>query len=208
MKPCPLCTIFSTAGPKGTGSEPPAHTHMCMRAHVHIHTHTQWTQHKYTGLRLQDPRGRYILSLAFRAQPAPETALGRASSGQAGAKHLGLPCPGEGTASLHSRHCLKENGGTVPTWRASGGICLSARLALMTSPTSLVSASQEGKGQSRKMAPRAPPPELDWWRMGLVLPRNGALMISRTPPWPSRQGPPLTHGRGARPGFVHKVVRA
>lgn len=64
------------------------------------------------------------------------------------------------------------------------------------------------KGQSRKMAPRAPPPELDWWRMGLVLPRIGALMISGTPPWPSLQGPPLTHGRGARPGVVHKVVRA
>lgn len=48
-------------------------------------------------------------------------------------------------------------------------------------PTSLVSASQEGKGQSRKMAPRAPPPELDRWGMGLVLPRNGAGFLGPLP---------------------------
>lgn len=98
-----------TPGGQVVSASPP-YTH----AHTHAGTHTRWTQHKYTGLRLQDPRWGCILSLAFRAQPAPETALGQ--------------------ASLRSRHCLKENGGTVPTWRASGGICLSAHLALTLSP--------------------------------------------------------------------------
>lgn len=177
MKSCPLCIVFNTAGPGGQGATPhPLHTRTC----------TLWTQHKYAGLQLQDPRGGSILSLAFRAQPAPETALGRVSPGQAGAKHLSLPFSWaqnrgavERAASLHSRHCLKENGGPCPP---DGPLEGSACLALTLSPTSLVSASQEGKGQSRKMAPRAPPPELDWWRMGLVLPRNGAQMIPGTLP--------------------------
>lgn len=39
-------------------------------------THTQWTQHNHKGPQLQDPGAGYILFLAFRAQPAPETALG------------------------------------------------------------------------------------------------------------------------------------
>lgn len=44
--------------------------------------------------------------------------------------------------------------------------------------------------------------------VGLVLPRNGAQYSSGTRPWLSPQGSPLTHGRGAGLGIVHKVVGA
>lgn len=77
---------------------------------LHTRTCTLWTQHKYTGLQLQDPRGGSILSLAFRAQPAPETALGRVSPGQAGAKHLSLPSPGPRTGGLWSGRPLSTPG--------------------------------------------------------------------------------------------------
>lgn len=90
QKPCPLCILLSTAGPGKQGASTLTPTH----ARTHTYTHTLWTQHKYTGLRLQDPGAGYILSSAFRAQPAPETALERASLGQAGAKRLDLPPPG------------------------------------------------------------------------------------------------------------------
>jgi hypothetical protein len=134
--------------------------------HTRTRAYTEWTQHKYTEPQLQDPGVGYILSLAFRAQSAPETALVTGPIGQAGAKRLGPPLLNPqwglgGVASLHSRHCLKENGGPCPP---GGPLEGSAHLALELSPTSLVSASQEGKGQSRKMAPRAPP--LSWTRGG------------------------------------------
>ena len=113
MKPCPLLSL-QHCWPQGDRERAPRPTQTCTRAHTR---HTVDTpRHKYTGLRLQGPRGGCVVSLAFRAQPAPETALGQASPGQAGAKRLGLPSSGprsragEGAASLHSRHCLKENG--------------------------------------------------------------------------------------------------
>ena len=117
MKPCPLLSL-QHCWPQGDRERAPRPTQTCTRAHTR---HTVDTpRHKYTGLRLQGPRGGCVVSLAFRAQPAPETALGQASPGQAGAKRLGLPSSGprsragEGAASLHSRHCLKENGGPCP----------------------------------------------------------------------------------------------
>lgn len=91
----------------------------CHTYNTHTHTHSGHNTDTQ-GCGSRTPEGGYGLSLAFRAQPAPETALGWASPGQAGAKRLGLPSPGsgsgigEGAASLHSRHCLKENGGPCP----------------------------------------------------------------------------------------------
>lgn len=130
-KPCPLCTVFTPLAPEGQGATP--HPHTCTRGHIHTHGgHDTSTQ----GCGSRTPEGS-VLSLAFRAQPAPETALARPGPSTSASPLLGL-------SPLQAPPQRKR--GTVPTWRASGGICPSACLALMTSPTSLVSASHEGKG--------------------------------------------------------------
>lgn len=180
-KCCPLCITFSTAGPRGTGSKCP-HLHTHTRAHTHTgtRTHTHGEHNTSTqGCGSRTPEQ----AICYRRHSGPSRHLKLCWDGpllaRPGTNASASPLPGptswagEGAASLHSRHCLKENGGPCPP---GGPLEGSAHLPiwLVLSPTSLVSASQEGKGQSRKMAPRAPPPKLDWWRMGLVLPRNGA----------------------------------
>lgn len=144
MKPCPLHSLH-TAGPRGTGTEPPTHTHACAGTHIHTHGgHNTSTQ----GCGSSTPEGS-VLSLAFRAQPAPETAWARPGPSTSASPLLGL-------SPLQAPPQRKR--GTVPTWRASGGICPSAHLALVTSPTSLVSASQEGKGAKQENGSHSPSP--------------------------------------------------
>lgn len=119
--------------PQRDRERPPTHTHAHVGTHIHTHGgHDTSTQ----GCGSRTPEGS-VLSLAFRAQPAPETALARPGPSTSASPLLGL-------SPLQAPPQRKR--GTVPTWRASGGICLSACLALMTSPTSFVSASHEGKG--------------------------------------------------------------
>ena len=133
-------------------------------------------------------------------------------SGQAGAKRLDLPSPGptlgvgERAAFLHSRRCLKENGGTVPTWRASGGVC---PLALkLTSPLLEYQQVRKEGGKAGKWLPEPLPQS---WTGG----EWGWCSLEAGPDWflgplPGRALgilPSPVAGRGARPGLVHKVVR-
>lgn len=100
MKPCPLHSLH-TAGPRGTGSEPP-HTHMHARAHTY--THMVDTTQVHRAAAPAPPRTQYC---PWHSGPS---------------RHLKLPGPGWGPAprpplswaSLHSRHRLKENGGRCP----------------------------------------------------------------------------------------------
>lgn len=154
MKACPLCT----GGPQGDRVRVPP-----------PRTHTKWTRHQVHGLRLQDPGAGYILSLAFRAQPAPETALGWASPGQARPNALAFLPPGPyrelGREQLLSTPgtALKKTGDRAHLaglWRGLP-ICLSGLHALphffSISKSGRKGAKQENGSQSP--SPRAGPVE-------------------------------------------------
>lgn len=148
MKPCPLCTVFTPLAPGAQGASPPP-TYMHTRAHTY--THMVDTTQVHRAAAPGPPRGS-MLSLALGTQPAPETALGPASPGQAGARHPGLPSPGPRSTPGSA---LKKTGGDAPLaglWRSLPCPALTA------SPTSSVSASQEGKGAKQENGSHSPSP--------------------------------------------------
>lgn len=136
----PAFSASSTALPAPGVREQAAPT----RTDAHAHTHPRTRTHTHGG----HNRG----AQGHGSRPQEHTTHYPRSSGPS--RPLRLPVS---WTSLHSRHCLKENGGPCPP---GGPLEGPARIAPESPPTSWVSANQGGKGQSRKMAPRAPP--LSW----------------------------------------------
>lgn len=177
-KPCPLCTAFTPPAPGAQRASEPPPTHMHARAHTYTHTVDTTQVHRAAAPR--PPRG---LCCPWRSGPS---------------RHLRLPwvrpLPSPGPRSTPGT-ALKKTGDGAPLAGLWRGLPVPVWLSR---PPPLLQSQQVGKvkGQSRKMAPTAPPPELAWRRRGLVLPRNGAQVTCG--PLPGRAGRVLPRPRGGR----------
>lgn len=200
LRASPLTLLASTpAWPSRNLPSPHSPPHF--QASVPTHTHNGHnTSTKGRGSRTQE-RARYCLR---HSGPSWHLKLpwGRASPGQTGAKRLSLPSPGstsgagQGVASLHSRCCLKENGGPCPPGGPlEGSACLAVWLS--RSPNFFSISKSGRKGAKQENASQSPFPQAGPWGTGLVLPRHGVQLSPGTPPWLSPQGPPLPMAGGS-----------
>lgn len=178
-------SLFSALLALGTGSQRPSHTH----------THTQSDNTKTQGPAPRLGAG-CALSSAFRAQPAPEASHRRACPARPG-PNAPAPPPGlGGLASLHSRHCRKENGGCAHLaglWR----VCPSARECSPLLSVGML----EGAGEAGRWL--WSPPHRLWGGAGCP----GRALCVGDPPTLAKPSASSPHRCGARPGCVCKVAR-
>lgn len=210
--PSPFCIAFSTWAPGTQGVR--AATPKRARTHTH-YTHTVDTTQVHRAAApgppeqaIYYPRHSGPSRLPKLPWNRPPSLLVRPGQGQTPPKSplLGPRWGrGRGRPSSTPRLCLKENGGTVPTWRASGGIC---PLALkLTSPLLEYQQVRKERGKAGKWLPEPLPQSWTGGEWGWCFLEAGPDWFLGPLPGRALRILPSPMAGGARPGLVHKVAR-